>query len=124
MYVITGATGNTGQIIATNLLAQGKVVRAIGRSEDKLKDLKAKGAETFVGSVEDVMAMTKAFAGAKAVYLIIPPNPAVSGGFRAYQRKVADALAVAIEKTGVKYVVLLSSIGAELPEGTGPVKGL
>jgi len=123
MYVITGATGNTGRRIAEALLAQGKKVRVIGRSADRLKPLSDKGAEVFIGSLENASDVERAFAGAQAVYAMIPPNMAAQG-FRAYQNRVADAFAAAVQKTGVKYVVTLSSVGAHRPDKTGPVKGL
>ncbi|HEY3296383.1 MAG TPA: NAD(P)H-binding protein [bacterium] len=124
MYAIIGATGNTGRVIVEELLSHGQKVRAIARNADHLKALSAKGAEAFVGSVDDDEAMTRAFTGATAVYAMIPPNYAAPGGFRAYQNEAANVIATAIERTGVKYVVVLSSIGAEHAEHTGPVKGL
>ena len=72
MYVITGATGNTGKVAAEALLAKGEKVRVIGRDAKKLKPFVQKGAEAFVGNVEDQAAMTQAFAGAKAVYFVLP----------------------------------------------------
>jgi len=122
MYAITGATGNTGKAITEILLSKGKKVRGIGRTADRLQSLVDKGAEAFVGSVTDAAAMTKAFSGVEAVYAVIPPNYAP--GIRAYQRAVGEALATAIEKSGVKYVVALSSLGADLPAKNGPVGGL
>jgi uncharacterized protein YbjT (DUF2867 family) len=74
MYVVTGATDNTGRVIAETLLAKGKKVRAIGRKAEHLQSLVDKGAEAFVGSVTDSSAVLSAFRGAQAVYVMIPPN--------------------------------------------------
>jgi len=123
MYVITGATGNTGKIVATNLLAKGQKVRVIGRSADRLQPLAAKGAEPFVADLTDAAALSQAFANAKAVYALIPPSM-TSSDYRAEQDRVTDAIASALEKTGVQHVVSLSSIGADKAEKTGPVAGL
>lgn len=123
MYVITGATGNTGSVIARTLLAQGQTVRAIGRSADRLGPLAAEGAEPFVCELTDSTALVKAFSGARAVYAMIPPSM-TSHDFRAAQKKVADSIAQAIEEAEVKYAVALSSVGADKEEGTGPVAGL
>lgn len=123
MYVITGATGNTGNIIASTLLGLGQKVRAIGRSADRLEPLAAEGAEPFVCDVNDAAALTKAFTGAKAVYAMLPPSM-TSENYRADQERVANAIAQAIEEAGVEYVVSLSSVGADKPEGNGPVAGL
>lgn len=123
MYVITGATGNTGSIAATLLLDRNENVRVIGRSADRLEPLATRGAEPFVCDVNDAAALTKAFSGAKAVYAMIPPSM-TSQDYRAEQDRATDAIAQAIEAAGVEYVVSLSSVGADKAEGTGPVAGL
>jgi len=123
MYVITGATGNTGTIVAEKLLAAGQKVRVIGRSADRLQGLVAKGAEAFTGSVDDAGTMARAFTGAKAVYAMLPPSM-TSKDYRADQERTSDALAAGIEKAGVPYVVTLSSFGADRPDKTGPIAGL
>jgi uncharacterized protein YbjT (DUF2867 family) len=123
MYVITGATGNTGSVVAEKLLARGEKVRVIGRDAKRLERYTKKGAEPFVADATDAGALTKAFSGAKATYAMIPPNIGAPN-VRAYQEQVNDALASAIEKNGLKYAVVLSSFGADKPEKTGPVVGL
>jgi uncharacterized protein YbjT (DUF2867 family) len=123
MYAITGATGNTGSRIAERLLEKGEKVRVIGRNLERLKPLADKGAEPFVGSLEDAGAMKSAFAGAKAAYLMVPPNPA-RADFIGYQTSVARNYARALTENGVKHAVNLSSYGAHLLEGLGVVSGL
>jgi uncharacterized protein YbjT (DUF2867 family) len=123
MYVITGATGNTGSVIAEKLLAKGQKVRVLGRDAKRLERFTSKGAEPFIADATDADALTKAFSGAKAVYAMIPPNVAAPD-VRAYQEKVSDDLAAAITKSGVKYAVALSSFGADKPDKTGPVLSL
>jgi uncharacterized protein YbjT (DUF2867 family) len=122
MYVITGATGNTGKKIAEILLSQGKPVTVVSRHADKVKDLTAKGAKAAIGDLEDTAFLTKTFHGATAVYAMIPPTFATTD-FRAYQNKVGHAIADALKASGVKYVVVLSSIGAHSPE-SGVVAGI
>jgi uncharacterized protein YbjT (DUF2867 family) len=123
MYVITGATGNTGSVIAERLLEAGQKVRVVGRDPKRLERFTSKGAESFVADATDSGALTKAFAGANAVYAMIPPNIGAPD-VRAYMESVSDALRCAIEKNGVKYAVVLSSYGADKSHGTGPVAGL
>ncbi|MBN8545097.1 MAG: NmrA family NAD(P)-binding protein [Ignavibacteria bacterium] len=123
MFVITGATGNTGKIIATRLLEAGKSVKLIGRDPEKANDLITKGAEFAKGSLDDVEFLTTAFEGAAAVYAMIPPAYR-EPDFYGFQTKTVDTLATAIKNSGVKYAVSLSSLGAQLSEDTGVVFGL
>ncbi len=123
MYVVTGATGNTGSVVARTLLANNQTVRVIGRNADRLKELASAGAEAFVCDLSDQLALTKAFTGAHAVYAMIPPHPAAED-YRDDQDRSADSIAGAIEKAGVRHAVVLSSFGADKPAGTGPVVGL
>ena len=123
MYVVIGATGNTGSVVAEKLLAKREKVRVVGRDERKLERFKQKGAEAFAGDVTDASAMARAFSGAEAAYVMVPPNIA-SPNVRGYQERVNEALAAALEKNGVRYAVALSSVGADKSGGTGPVLGL
>ena len=123
VYAVTGATGNIGKKVAEALLAKGQKVRAVSRNEKNLKPLIDKGAEAFVGSVNDAQAMKTAFKGAKAVFTLIPPNPSAQD-FRSYQNEVSEVFASAIRGSKVEFVVNLSSVGAHLGEKVGPIKGL
>jgi uncharacterized protein YbjT (DUF2867 family) len=123
MYVITGATGHTGSIIAEGLLAAGKKVRIVVRSPEKGQALAAKGAEIAVGSLTDAAFLTKAFAGATAAYLLIPPD-ITAQDVPAYQATIGEAQAKALRESRVRYAIHLSSMGAHTPVGTGVVAGL
>lgn len=123
MYAITGASGHTGQIVAKALLAKGKQVRAIGRDTKRLQPLIDAGAEPFACDLTETAALAKAFAGAKAAYVMIPPNPS-STNVRASQDRVTDSIVSALTSAGVKFAVILSSLGADKPDKTGPVVGL
>jgi uncharacterized protein YbjT (DUF2867 family) len=123
MYVVLGASGNTGHVVAKNLLARGQKVRVVGRNAAHLQPLAAEGAEIFIGDATDASALTKAFYQADSAYVMIPPDPA-SNDFRAFQDRVSDAIAAAVRNAGVKNVVSLSSFGADKPSATGPVVGL
>ena len=123
MYVVTGATGNTGNVVAKALLSRGEKVRVIGRTAERLKAFGAEGAEPFAAELTDAAGVTKAFVGAKAVYVMLPPNPANSD-YRSFQNRVTDAIVAALRSTGVTHAVTLSSIGADKPDKTGPVEGV
>jgi uncharacterized protein YbjT (DUF2867 family) len=118
-YVILGATGNTGSIIADSLLSEGKKVRVMGRDAGRLERFVGKGAEAFAANVTDAAALTKAFSDARAAYLMLPPITS-----REDQERESDAIAKAVKESGLPYAVHLSSYGAQVPEGTGPVAGL
>src|SRR6202166_4513450 len=119
MHVILGASGNTGSIIANSLLSEGRKVRVMGRDVGRLQRFVRKGAEAFTADVSDAAALTKAFGGARAAYLMLPPITS-----REDQERESDAIAKAVTESGLGYAVNLSSYGAHVPEGTGPVTGL
>src|ERR1700732_1786801 len=123
MYVGVGATGHTGSIIASSLLLKGERVRVVGRDAARLERFVRKGAEAFTANVSDAAALSKAFSGARAAYLMLPPSM-TSPDYRADQERESDAIAQAVKETGLHYAVHLSSFGADVPEGTGPIAGL
>ena len=123
MYVILGATGNTGSVVARKLLDKGKRVRVVGRDSKKLAPFVSQGADAIAADVLDTDALSRAFAEAQGVYALIPPDM-TSPDFRAYQDRVTESIAKALEKGGVTHAVTLSSVGADKPEKTGPVVGL
>ncbi len=123
MHVVLGASGNTGHIVAKNLLAHGERVRVVGRNAAHLQPLTAQGAEIFIGDVTNAASLTLAFHKAHAAYVMIPPHP-TSNDFRGFQETVSDAIAAAIKDAGVTNIVSLSSFGADKDTGTGPVVGL
>ena len=122
-YVITGGAGHISSPLAEKLLNAGHDVTVVGRSAEKLQSLISKGAKTAIGSLEDAPFVSAAFAGADAVYAMIPPNFAAEN-FRHYQNTVARNYVDAIISNGIKNVVVLSSIGAHMGNGAGPVDGL
>ena len=123
MFVVLGASGHTGAVVARTLLEGGQQVRVVGRNPQHLQPLTAKGAQVATTDAADVAALTKSFQGADAAYVLIPPNPGATDPL-AYENRVADAIATAIRTAHIQHVVALSSIGADKPSGTGPVVGL
>jgi uncharacterized protein YbjT (DUF2867 family) len=123
MYVITGASGHTGNLIAKRLLSEGKRVRVVARSAERLASLVSLGAEASIADVTDKQALINAFSGAQAAYVMIPPD-VTNKDLRTFQDQVTDALATAVEKNRVAHVVALSSIGADKADKTGPILGL
>jgi len=123
MYVILGATGHIGSVITNTLLAKGEKVRVVGRSAEKLQPFVDKGAIPFPTDLKDSKALAKALEGARAAFLMIPPD-ATSPDYYAQQDVLSDAQAKAVEESGLKYAVNLSSIAGQVESGTGPIAGL
>ena len=120
---VLGATGKTGGTAAQRLLAAGVKVRAVGRSADKLASLKTRGADAIVADVGDAAALTEALRGSDAAYLMIPGDYTKPDLLGQYAR-ASEAIARAVEAAGVRRAVVLSSLGADLSAGTGPIVGL
>jgi uncharacterized protein YbjT (DUF2867 family) len=123
MFVIAGATGNTGSVVASALLAQGKPVTALVRDPRKAEGLRGMGAQLAAISLLDAGALTQALAGAEGAYLLIPPN-AGADDFIQYGFRTGETLAAAVKSSGIPHVVFLSSIGAQHEQGTGPIRPL
>lgn len=121
MYVISGASGNTGKVVATQLLKAGKKVRALVRSADKAKDLAALGAEVVTLDLSDSAALKSALTGATAFYLLSPPSMS-SQSFLAERTQLLQSVAATVKAAAVPHVVFLSSIGAHHPDGTGIIQ--
>lgn len=123
MITLIGATGHTGRAAAERLLQDGERIRVIGRTAEKLQPLVDRGAEAAVGEVTDAAFLTRAFTGADAVYVMFPPDYTDPDYYGRYDR-VGQVVADALTGAKVTHAVLLSSLGAELPAGTGPIVGL
>lgn len=120
---VSGSLGNIGQQLVKNLVSAGQTVTVITSTESREKDIEAMGATAAIGSVSDAAFLTSAFTGADAVFAMTPPN---LGGSNIVANTTAagEAFAKAFKAANVKQVVMLSSIGADLPNGNGPIEGL
>lgn len=119
--VVTGATGNIGTALVHHLLERGHRVIAVSRASDKLTHLHAAGAEIHpVDVTTDVAGLTAALRGADAAFLMIPPR-FDAPDFITYADGVAANLERAVRDSGIAKVVQLSSLGGDLPSGTGPI---
>ncbi len=127
MFVVLGATGNTGSVAAKKLLERGEKVRAVGRDAGKLAQLFASGAglgaETVTADAGDVTALTRIFEEAAAAYVLLPPR-AKDPELLASGDRMSTAVTEAIRASGISHVVLLSSIGAQHANKTGPIQAL
>lgn len=122
-YIITGSLGHISKPLAEKLIAAGHEVTVISSKKDKKDAIQALGATAAIGSVEDVTFLTDTFKGADAVYTMVPPT-FTPADWKKHISQVGQNYADALRASKVKYVVNLSSIGAHMPEGCGPVSGL
>ncbi len=124
MYIVlTGGAGHITKPLALQLLQEGHAVIVIGRSAENLKELTDAGAMASVGSIEDIAFLTKVFTGADAVYTMVPPSMTATD-WKGWIGQIGENYAAALKAAEVKHVVNLSSFGAHLPDGAGPVSGL
>lgn len=121
MYAITGVTGHVGGATARVLLGAGAQVRAVVRDSAKGRAWAELGADVAVADFTNRTALTAALAGCRAAFVMLPTVPTFTA---ADHRSMADSIAAAVATSGVPHVVMLSSIGADLPEGTGPIRWL
>ena len=120
---ITGSLGNISGPLAAALVKAGHQVTVVTSSENRKAEIEALGAKAAIGSVEDVEFLSGAFKGADVVYTMVPQQHD-SDDYKGFIRRIAKNLADAVKVAGVKHVVNLSSIGAHLPSGTGPIAGM
>jgi len=122
-YVVLGSLGNISKPLAEKLIAAGHTVTIVSSKAEKIEQIAALGAIPAIGSVEDVVFLTKTFNGADAVYTMVPPHFGARN-WKQYIALIGKNYADAIKSSGVRNVVNLSSIGAHMEEGAGPVSGL
>lgn len=122
-FTITGSLGHISKPLAEILIAAGHEVTIISSNAAKVKEIEALGATAAIGSVEDAAFLTETFSGKDAVYTMVPPNFGAPN-IREFISGTGKKYAEAIKASGVKRVVNLSSIGAHLDGGTGPISGL
>jgi len=122
--IVTGSLGHISKPLTQELVQKGHSVTVISSSAEKQKDIEALGATAAIGSLEDVDFLITTFRGADAVYCMIPPANYFdhSLDLPAYTRRLANNYALAIEASGVKHMIFLSSIGAHLAEGNGIIQ--
>ncbi len=119
--IVTGSLGHIGKSLITELAQKGHLVTVISSKPEKQKDIEALRATAAIGSIEDVTFLTATFAGADAVYTMVPPPDFFNHNLdlMAECRGIANNYAQAIQESGVKRVVHLSSIGAHLDRNSG-----
>lgn len=119
--VLTGSLGHISKPLTAELVQKGHAVTVISSNPEKQEDIEALGATPAIGSMDDAGFLTATFAGADAVYTMVPPADYFDHNLDllAYYRNKGRNYAKAIAETGVKRVVNLSTIGGHLGAGEG-----
>lgn len=121
--VVLGASGKVGGEISEILLKEGHHVKVVARTADELSKFGNIGAEVIPADITDADMLTKIFTGADSAFVLLPPN-FTAPIYREFQRSVGDATIEAIRRSGIKYIVNLSSCGAQMHEANGLIAGL
>ena len=121
MILVMGATGHIGSKVIQNLLKEKHPVRCLARHFPNKEAYRE--CEIIEGDANDVATLTDAMRGCTAALIMIPQNPDADE-LRYYQNKLGEVIAEAIEESGIKKIVNISSVGADLQSGTGPILGL
>jgi uncharacterized protein YbjT (DUF2867 family) len=122
-YIITGSLGNISKPLTQILVKGGHEVTVVSSKDSRKAEIEALGAKAAIGAIEDVHFLTQTFKGADAAYVMIPPTFAAAD-WKKYIGDTGKIYADAIAASGIKHVVVLSSIGAHMAEGCGPVSGI
>jgi len=121
--VLTGSLGNIGKPLTEDLVQKGHTVTVISSKPERQKDIEALGATAAIGTMEDAGFLAATFNGAHIVYVMEAPgsNNFFDQNFdiKAAINKIAHNYKQAIQQSGVKRVVHLSSIGAHTDKGNG-----
>lgn len=122
-FTITGSLGNISKPIIEILVKNGHEVTVISSNAQKAPAIEALGAKAAIGSIADTTFLTNAFKNADAIYTMVPPD-FTAVNYKQHMAETGKSYVEAIKASGVKRVLNLSSIGAHLSEGTGPIAGL
>jgi len=121
--IVTGSLGHISKPLTTALVQKGHAVTVISSKPERQAAIEAIGAKAAIGTMEDVEFLTTTFVGTDVVYLM---EALGSGSFfdqdldiMAAHNKIAHSYAKAVQQSGVKHVVHLSSIGAHMDKGNG-----
>lgn len=123
--IVTGSLGHIGKPLTKELVQKGHQVTVVSSKPEKQKEIEELGAKAKIGSLEDVEFLIKTFEGADVVYTMVPPNNYFNQDLDllAYYRQLGINYSKAIQTSGIKKVINLSTIGAHLEKGSGILIG-
>jgi uncharacterized protein YbjT (DUF2867 family) len=122
--VLTGSIGNIGKPLTKELVDKGHSVTVISSNKERKAAIEALGAKAAIGSMFDPDFLTETFTGADVVYLMETMEAAgdlfdKNVDFIEKISEIGHHYKTAVERSGVKKIIHLSSIGAHTDRGTG-----
>jgi uncharacterized protein YbjT (DUF2867 family) len=114
MIVVTTPTGAIGHQVLEDILHAEEPIRVIARDPSRLSPHVRERIDVVHGSHGDAAIVNKAFAGADAVFWLVPPDPRAKTVDAAYLGFTWPACA-AFKTHGVKRVVGISALGRGTP---------
>ncbi|WP_267401564.1 MULTISPECIES: NAD(P)H-binding protein [unclassified Chryseobacterium] len=124
--IVTGSLGNISKPLTIELLEKGHEVTVISSNSERKPAIEALGAKAAIGTMEDIDFLTETFKGADIIYAMEALNAGIFFNheidFVQANIQIAKNYKEAIEKSGVKNIIHLSSIGAHTNEGNGILK--
>lgn len=121
--IITGSLGNVAKPLAEQLISENHDITIISSNESKRSEIESLGAKAAIGSISDLDFMKETFSGADSVFLMTPPLVSESNIVK-NTVKIGENYTEAVKNSGVKRLVMLSSVGADSPVENGPIAGL
>jgi len=122
-YTVAGVTGHVGSRAAAELLDRGNRIRVIVRDPTRGVDWSRRGAEVAVGSLDDREFLAATIGDTDGFFTLLPGNPMLPD-YPDVMLPLGEAIADAVKSSAIRHVVMLSSIGAEIESGTGPIRVL
>jgi uncharacterized protein YbjT (DUF2867 family) len=119
-FAVLGSSGQTGGAVVRHLIKSGNTVQVLARKFENVSSLVNSGAQFHAADVKNPESLIKAFEGVDAVYVMSPPNYMALDLIKDSQENISN-LIDALKKTGVKKIVVLSSVGSHLSTGLGNI---
>ncbi|MGW7290793.1 NmrA family NAD(P)-binding protein [Streptomyces xiamenensis] len=120
---VTTPTGHVGSRVVQLLLQAGVRPRVLVRDPARLEPGVRERVDVHRGDLTDAGFVREALVGATAA-LVVDPTPHTVEDPVDTSRRTGAHLAAAVRDNGVRRVVFLSSVGAELRHGAGHIDGL
>lgn len=122
--VLTGSLGNIGKLLTQELVQKNHSVTVISSNPGRQSGIEDLGAKAAIGTMQDTDFLTQTFEGADIVYLMetmeaVGDSFDQSIDFIGQITQIGRNYKQAVERSGVKKVVHLSSVGAHTDKGTG-----